>query len=151
MAANTYPDPRVSRYINEHTIPVQFNVKDDPGARDRYHSYWTPCTIYQDSDGVEYRRTFGSLGPDQLLAELALGRAFRYLNSSQFDEAVEAFEEALEYTEPVPLRHAENLYFLAVANYRATDEVDELLDGWEEVKAQHPGTEWDSRTRLILD
>ena len=150
MAANTYPDPRVSRFINLHTIPVQFNVKEDPGAWARYHCYWTPCIIYQDVDGAEYRRSVGPLNVDQLLAELALARGLRYVNSGRFDKGIETLEEAVRYTEAVPLRHAENLYWLAVARFESTGELQDLLSTWEELRSRYPNTEWDSKTRLLV-
>jgi len=151
MAANTYPDPRVSRLINEFAVPVQFNVKEDPGARARYHGYWTPCISYQDVDGAEYRRSFGPLNSEQLLAELSLARGLRFVHSGRFEEGIEALEVALTYTEAVPPRHAENLYWLAAARYESSGEVKDLLDGWEDVRRLHPDTEWDSKTRLLLE
>ena len=151
MAANTYPDPRVSRFINEFMVPVQFNVKEDPGAWARYHGYWTPCIILQDVDDVEYRRSVGPLDAEQFLAEFALGRGLRYVNSGHFDKGAAILEEALQYTQSVPLRHAENLYWLAVARFEAPGgDLQDLLDTWEQLRTQHPGTEWDSKTRLLI-
>ncbi len=53
MKEHTFPDPRVTRMINEFVVPVQFNVVEDPGAMRRFHSHWTPCAMLQDSDGSE--------------------------------------------------------------------------------------------------
>lgn len=150
MAANTYPDPRVARLVNEFAVPVQFNVAEDPGARARYHGYWTPCMSYQDADGAEYRKSFGSLNAEQFLAEFSLARGLRFVNSGRFEEGVDPLEQALTYTETVPLRHAENLYWLAVARFEASGRVEDLLGGWEQVQRLHPDTEWDSKTRLLI-
>lgn len=147
MGANTYPDPRVSRFINEHTIPVQFNVKEDVGAPFRYHAHWTPAVMWQDVEGNEYRRSYGSLNPDQFLAEFALARALRFYHGGQFDRSVELFEQALEHTEHDPVRHAENLYWIAAAKYESsTGTADDLMAGWKKLQDAHPDSDWAKRS-----
>ncbi|MHB9035330.1 MAG: hypothetical protein ACYC64_01595 [Armatimonadota bacterium] len=136
--------------INEYTIPVQFNVKQDPGAWLRYHSFWTPTIILHDVEDVEYRRSVGSLNAEQFLAELALGYGLRWFNSGQFERSVEELEKALKHTQAWPMRHAENLYYLAAARYEATEDVKLLMSTWQELQAKYPGTEWDLKTRQLL-
>lgn len=147
MGANTYPDPRVSRFINEHTVPVQLNVKEDVGAPFRFHAQWTPAIMYQDVDGNEFRRSFGSLNADQFLAEFSLARAHRHYHSGQFDKSVELFEQALEYTKFDPMRHAENLYWIGPAKYEgSTGTADDLMAGLAKLQETYPDSDWAKRS-----
>lgn len=149
MEAYTYPAPRVSRMINEHAVPVQFNVREDPGVLNRYHTHWTPTWVLRDVDDVEYRRSVGPLNEDQFLAELSLAYGIRWLNSGHFERSVEELEKAQEYTVLWPIRHAENLYYLAAARYEATEDGDLLMSTWKELQEKHPGTEWDLKSRQL--
>ena len=146
MGANTYPDPRVSRFINEHTIPVQFNVKEDVGAPFRYHAQWTPAIFYQDVDSNEFRRSFGPLNPDQFLAEFSLAHALRFYHSGQFDKSAELLEHALEYTKSDPLRHAENLYWIGPAKYEGSGTLDDLTIGFKKLQQAYPDSDWAKKT-----
>jgi len=150
MEANTFPDPRVSRFINEHMIPLQFNVKEDPGAWLRYHAFWTPAAMLQDADGAEYRRSTGSLNPEQFLAEFSLGHALRFFNSGRFERSITEFENALEYTRAWPSRHAENLYMLGAAKYEASEDWQGLLDIWKELRAKYPNSSWTCKSRQLI-
>jgi tetratricopeptide (TPR) repeat protein len=149
MEANTFPDPRVSRFINEHTVPVQFNVKDDPGAWARYHSFWTPTVILRDVDDAEYRRSVGPLNSDQFLAEFSLGYALRFFNSGQFEKSIQELESSLEYTHAWPSRHAENLYMLAAARYEASGKDEDLMSTWEELRSKYPDSSWACKSRQL--
>ena len=152
MAEKTYPDPRVTRFINEVAVPVQFNVKEDPGAHLRYHAFWTPCLMLQDVDGSEHRRSIGPLDPEQFLAEFALAHGLRFLNTGNFGRAVEVLEGALEHTSRISMRHAENLYFLAAAKFELSGNLQDLLGTWEMLRSEHPDTEWAVKThQLVLD
>ena len=117
MAMHTYPDPRVTRFINDFAVPVQFNAKEDPGAHLRYHAFWTPCLILQDVDGNEHRRSIGPLTAEQFLAEFSLAYGLRFLNTGNFGKAIELLQEALNHTPALPARHAENIYFVGVAKF----------------------------------
>lgn len=149
MGAYTYPDPRVSRYINQFTIPVQFNVKQDVGAKSRYHAEWTPAIIYQDVEGNEFRRSFGPLNPDQFLAELSLAHALRFYHSGQFEKSVELFEHALEHTKTDPMRHAENLYWIGPAKYESSDDVDQLMAGFRKLQETYPDSDWAKKSKQL--
>src|SRR4051794_40373982 len=63
MGAVTYPNPDVERFINEHFIPVQFNVVEQPEVMDQFNTPWTPTLIVQDAEGREHRRSQGYWDP----------------------------------------------------------------------------------------
>lgn len=149
MEAYTFPDPRVSRFINEHMIPVQFNVKEDVGAPQRYHAHWTPASMYQDVEGSEYRRSYGSLNPEQFLAEYWLAHGLRFYHSGQYDKSAEVFEQALAFTNTDPFRHAENLYWIGPAKYEGSGDEDDLLDGFKRLQETYPDSDWTKRSRQL--
>lgn len=149
MEANTFPDPRVSRFINQNFVAVQFNVKEDTTAPFRFHAQWTPASMYQDVDGFEYRRSYGSLDADQFLAEYWLAHGLRLYHSGQFDKAAEVFEQALEYTKPSPMRHAENLYWIGPAKYEGSGTEDDLLAGFKRLQETYPDSDWAKRSRNL--
>lgn len=149
MEAYTYPDPRVSRFINQHTVPVQFNVKEDVAAPMRHHARWTPAIMYQDVEGNEYRRSFGPLNADQFLAEFSLAHALRAYHSGHFDKSVELFEEALEFTKSDPLRHPENLYWIGPAKYEGSGSVEDLMAGFKVLQEAYPDSDWTKKSRQL--
>jgi len=149
---NTYPDPRVSRFINEHTVPCS-SMSKRYRRTGRYHAQWTPALFYQDVEGNEFRRRSGrSTGPipGRVLACLA----HRFFHSGQFDKSVEMFEQALDYTRFDPTLHAENLYWIGPAKYEGSGSVDDLMAGWKKLQQRYPDSEWRRRacsSNLIRD
>src|SRR3712207_8468941 len=72
MGAVTYPNPEVQRFIEQHFIPVQFNVVEQPEVMDQFNTPWTPTLIVQDAEGREHRRSQGNLDPARSLGEMSL-------------------------------------------------------------------------------
>ncbi|MGI6296113.1 MAG: hypothetical protein ACOX3G_08475 [Armatimonadota bacterium] len=149
MGAYTYTDPRVSRFINQHLVPVQFNVKEDTGAPVRYHTQWTPTSMYFDVEDREFRRSYGALNADQFLAEYSLAHALRYFHTGQFEKSVVLFKQALEYTKTDPERHAENLYWIGPALYEYTGNLDELISGFKTLQEAYPDSDWTKKSHQL--
>ncbi len=57
MEAETYPEDSVRGYIEEHFVPVRFNVLEQPEVAKRLDSGWTPTIIVEDAEGREHRRS----------------------------------------------------------------------------------------------
>ena len=146
MRGLTYADPRVIRFIGEFTIPVEFDVSEDPGAQLRFHSFWTPTVIYLDPDGHEHRRSYGCIDPPRFLAEFTLARGLRFLHTGHFRQSAAILEEAMELTAAEPAVHAENLYWLGVAHYRVTGNAHDLEASWRTLRHDHPDAAWTRRT-----
>jgi len=149
MEANTYPDPRVSRLINETVVPVQFNVSVDVGALNRYHVHWTPAFFYYDTDDNEFRRSFGPLNPDQFIGEFWLARGLRWFSSGHFDKSVEIFEQALEHTRNDPYRHPENLYWIGPAKFEGSGTLEDLLEGFKKLQETYPDNDWTLKSKQL--
>jgi uncharacterized protein YyaL (SSP411 family) len=54
MGAATYPNPEVESYIEQHFVPVQFDVLEQPEVERQFNSDWTPTLIVEDTEGREH-------------------------------------------------------------------------------------------------
>jgi len=149
MGAVTYPDPAVERLIQEHFIPVQFNVAEQPQAMEQFNTPWTPTLIVQDADGREHRRTQGYLDPQRFRAEMSLAWLQSAINRQDFAAAQQRTGEALEATEGDPTREPEATYWAAVASYKSSGDVQNLLQGWNRLLDTFPQSEWAKRVEFI--
>lgn len=149
MGAVTYPNPEVARYIDQHFIPVQFNVVEQPEVIDRFNSAWTPTLIVQDADGREYRRSLGYLDPARFLGEMALARLLQSVHRRDLPAANERGKEALERTKGDPAREPEALYFASVAAYKAANDADKLVEGWNSLMDRFPESDWAKKAEFI--
>jgi hypothetical protein len=149
MGAVTYPNPEVERFIAEHFIPVQFNVVEQPEVMDRFNTPWTPTLIVQDADGREHRRSQGYLDPMRFLAEMALAWLKDAIDRRDFNAARERSSEALERTHGDPERAPEAEYWAAVAAYKATNDPNNLIQGWNRLLDEYPQSDWAKRAEFI--
>lgn len=149
MGAVTYPNPDVQRYIEQHFIPVQFNVAEQPEVIDRFNSAWTPSLIVQDADGREYRRSLGYLDPHRFLGEMSLARLMESVHRRDFKAAHERATEALDRTKGDASREPEARYFAAVTAYKVGGDVEKLRDGWNRLLDQFPDSDWAKKAEFI--
>jgi hypothetical protein len=149
MSAVTYSNPEVGRYIEQHFIPVQFNVAEQPQVIEQLHSPWTPSTIIQDADGTEHRRAYGYLDPARFLGEAALARLNTAIERREFDAARDRSADALQRTHGDPAREPEALYWDSVVAYRASGDPKPLLEGWNNLLDRFPESEWAKRVEFL--
>lgn len=149
MGAVTYPNPEVERYLAQHFVLLQCNVVEQPWAIDRFNSAWTPTLIVQDAEGREYRRSFGYLDPARLLAEMSLARLLESIHRRNLQAVHGRATEALDFAKGDPIREPEALYWASVAAYKATKNVDKLLEGWSRLLDQFPESDWAEKAEFI--
>jgi hypothetical protein len=149
MGAVTYPDPRVARMIAEHFVPVQFDVVAEPEVMDRYNTPWTPTLIVEDADGKEHRRSQGYLDPHRFLEEMSLAWLKAAIDRRNFGEAQRRAPEALELTKGDTFREPEAIYWSAVADYKATNDPQNLMRGWNHLLDAFPTSEWAKKAEFI--
>lgn len=149
MDAGTYPKEEVAEYIDKHFVPVQINVKEDADAMERFHATWTPSLMVKDGRGREYRRSEGFLNPQELLAELSLGRLKAALGGEDYESAVNIAQDALTRSDFDPARHAEARYWAGVAEYKNTDDPAKLGDHWKKLLREAPGSVWARKASFI--
>src|SRR5947209_17205652 len=111
MGAVTYPNPEVERFINDHFIPTQFNVVEQPEVMDQFNTPWTPTLIIQDAEGREHRRSQGYLDPKRFLAEMSLALLKDAIDRRDFKTAQARSREALERTKGDAEREPEAQYW----------------------------------------
>jgi hypothetical protein len=149
MGAVTYPDAKVERFIEQHFIPVQFNVVEQPEAMEQFHTPWTPTLIVQDAAGVEHRRSQGYLDAKRFLAEMSLALVKDAIDRQDFAVAKQRGEEALRFTQGDPEREPEALYWASVAAYKASNDAQKLLGGWNRLLDEFSGSEWAHKVEFI--
>src|SRR5437588_12135466 len=98
MGAVTYPNPQVERFVEQHFVPVQFNVAEQPGVMEQFNSTWTPTLIVQDTDGKEHRRSHGYLDAQRFLGEMALAWLQAAIDRGDFAAARDRVPEVLDRT-----------------------------------------------------
>src|ERR1700674_4131523 len=98
MGAVTYPDKAVELYIHEHFVPVQYNVVEQPGAKDQFYADWTPTIMIHNVAGREARRCEGYHGPHEFIGELSLARVKAALYEHDYAAAPALAAEAIELT-----------------------------------------------------
>lgn len=149
MAAVTHADADVQRYISENFVPVQINVKDDPGAMECYNAVWTPTIIIECADGIEHRRMEGYLDPQAFVEELSLAVFRAALDKHDFSAAKTRIGEALQKASGDPVREPEAMYWAAVADYKLSQDANELVKGWTRLLDQYPDSDWAKRAAVI--
>ena len=149
MGAVTYPNPEVERFIEEHFIPVQFNVVEQPEVMDRFNTPWTPTLIVLDAEGREHRRSQGYLDPSRFLGEMSLAWLKDAIDRRDFQTAQQRSGEALRRTQGDPVREPEAIYWSSVASYKASNDAQNLMTGWNRLLDQFPGSEWARKVEFI--
>ena len=149
MGSETYPDGSVQNYVEEHFIPIRFNVLEQPEAEEIFNSGWTPTVIVEDAEGREHRRSQGYLDPKRFVGELALARLKDAIDHRDFGTACERSQSALKQTEGDAARRPETLYWSAVAAYRVSGDRDDLIEGWNRLLEEFPRSEWAERAGYI--
>jgi tetratricopeptide (TPR) repeat protein len=143
MDAVTYPDKKVTEFINENLIPLRVAFDAKPLSTD-FNVAWTPTLITLDADRKEHHRTVGFLAPEEVIPALLLG-----LGKSCFDR--EQFDQALKYLEKVVSAYpksdsaAEAMYLRGVARYKMTHEAKPLKEAYMELKDKYPSSQWTKR------
>ena len=149
MGAVTYPNPEVQRFVEQHFIPVQFNIGERPEAIEEFNSAWTPTLIVRDAEGREYRRSLGYLDPFRFLGEMSLARLMESVHRRDDKAAYERAKGALQRTKGDPAREPEALYFESVAAYKVAHDPAKLKEGWERLMDQFPDSDWAKKAEFI--
>lgn len=143
MGAVTYPQAEVARFVDLNFIPVQIEVSNT-ALMQKYAVSWTPTLLVLDADGKEHYRSVGFLGPEALIATLAVAKGRYYLDLEQYPEARAMFEEVITSAR-VPEVVPEAIFFNAVAQYKETHNPKPLRQAYETLTAQYPGSDWTKR------
>lgn len=149
MEAETYPEDSVRGYIEEHFVPVRFNVLEQPEVAKRLDSGWTPTIIVEDAEGREHRRSEGYLDPKRFVGEASLAWLKDAVDRQDPEAAAGRSGETLERTGGDPAREPEALYWSAVAAYRVSGDREDLTEGWNHLLDKFPQSEWAKKAGYI--
>lgn len=147
MDTVTYPDTRVSNFIQQDCVPVRVAVKDNPELVDQYLVGWTPNVVIVDERGRVHYRVEGYLPPEEFVGRLSLGVGKFLLLGGRVADAAARFE-GVAARHPGTAEAAEALYWLGVAHYKRSDDFGELRSIWDRLAREFPDSEWSTRTRI---
>jgi len=140
-----YPDPRVTRFVDQHYVPVRVHVRDQAEDFKRlgahYGAQWTPTILVLDAKGTERHRIEGFLPADDFIAQLALGIGHAAFAEGQFDAAERQFREIVE-RHPSSDAGAEALYWAGVSRYKGTGDAAALADTARDFSERFQETSW---------
>lgn len=150
MDAVSYPDSGVTRFINEHMIPLRVAFDAEPHAKD-FNVKWTPTLVTLDSSGGEHHRTVGFLAPEDLIASLLLGIGKVYFDADKFEDALVNLDKVTsDYSKSNSAPEA--IFFRGVSGYKSRQDPKKLKEAYERLEAEYPDSEWTKRAypyRLI--
>jgi hypothetical protein len=150
MDAVTYPDEKVSSFLNDSIIPLRV-AHDHPILAKQFSVKWTPTLVTLDPDGQEHHRTVGFLGPDELIPSLLLGMGKCFFETDRFDEALSLLEKLLA-TSPKSDSAPEAIFLRGVSLYKSTQNPKPLREAYDRLAVEYPLSEWAKRAapyRLI--
>lgn len=149
MGAATYPDERVTQFLNSTTVPTKIEVTQAGEAGKRFAPVWTPTYVFIDPEtGNACHRAVGYLTPTAFLTECHVGLGMVALAASRYAEAETWFRRAADI-DPKSDEAAQAQYWLGVAQYRADGKPDRLLGTWKGLLAAKPESTWARRASFI--
>ena len=150
MDAVTYPNEKVSDFINKNVVPLRVPSDHKPLST-IFNVQWTPALMVLDQNGKEHHRTVGFMGVDELIPSLLLGMGNTYFNNAQFQEALDCYDKVLnQYPENDSVQQA--IFQIGVSRYKSTNDPMSLKEAYEKLKNEYPASQWTKRAypyRLI--
>ena len=143
MDAVTYPDTKVSDFMQNNLIALRIPSDAKPHAAD-FKITWTPTLIMLDQEGREHHRTVGFLSPEELIPALLLGMAKTRFEQQQYAESLSVIHNLLDGY-PASGAAPEALFLKGVAGYKNTHDPKPLKEAYEQLTAQYPSSEWTKR------
>jgi hypothetical protein len=146
MNTGPYSDEKVQRFLEEQFVPIRSQCFwDKPtGPMQRYGVTWTPTFLVLDADGKEHHRFVGYVPPDDLFANLGLGKGKLLFDSGRLPDAIAQFRTVID-RHPDAGATPEAAFLLGAAGYRHTQDPKELRRAYETLKAKYPQSEWARR------
>jgi tetratricopeptide (TPR) repeat protein len=160
MESVTYPDPRVWTALTHVLVAARLNLEAEAHLGRALGIVWTPTFQLRTHDDRLVRATTGYLSPEAFLADLAVWRAQVAMLEGRAADAEAALREAALKTtyssiaiSPVSesAESPEVLYWLGVARYKASGQVEGLYESWSELIDRFPQSAWASRASVARE
>ena len=94
MDAVSYPDTKVTEFINGNIVPLRVHFDNQP-LSSTFNVQWTPTLVTLDRNGKEHHRTVGFLSPEELIPSLILGIGKTHFDLKEFKQSVESFDKII--------------------------------------------------------
>ncbi len=136
--------------MSDTVIPVQVPALDPASTPivERYHQVWTPTIMLLSPEGDASYEWNGYLPPQPYLAQLGLGLGKAALKEDRFEDAARHFDRvAAEHADTEDA--AEAMYWAAVARYKGSGQVDDLVGGWQKLRERYPDSPWRTRQSFM--
>jgi tetratricopeptide (TPR) repeat protein len=150
MDTVTYPNEKVSDFINKNVVPLRIPSDQKPHSGD-YNIQWTPALMIIDQNGKEHHRTVGFIGPEELIPSILFGVGKAHFNNDRFSEALACYGKIIEQY-PKSDSVEEAIFQTGVSRYKSTNNPMPLKEAYEKLKAEYPAGQWTKRAypyRLI--
>ncbi|NPA48365.1 MAG: tetratricopeptide repeat protein [Thermodesulfobacteria bacterium] len=143
MDAVTYPDEKVTRFLQEKFIPVRL-AHDHPELSRKFNVTWTPALFILDEEGTIHHSSVGFLSPEELIPFGLLGLAKVAFDQGRYDQALGYLDDILEH-HPESAAVPETIYLRAVCLFKKTNDASALKKAYEELSSRFPENEWTKR------
>ena len=143
MDAVTYPDKRVSSFIEKNFIPLWLEHDAKPFSSD-FNIRWTPTIIILGVHGREHHRTLGFLDPADFIANGLLGLGKFHFDNERFPEALVFFGDVIA-SYPKNDNVAEAIFLSGVSRYKQSGHRQFLKETYETLSSKYPDNEWTKR------
>ena len=149
MNTVTYSQDAVVDFLVENFIPVrsQCDFTHFTAMMKRYQVKWTPTFVILDPDGREHHRMVGFLPPEDLMAQLQLGKAKMTYDQDRLDRAASDFQVVIDRF-PKTAAAEEASFLQGVCHYKHTHQAGELRKAWERLSRDYPQSEWTRKARV---
>lgn len=137
---HTYPDKDVIRFISENFVPVQINQCQNLELFKQNKIIWTPTVTSCDARGAEQLRWIGYLPPDEFLPKTKFALAWLAMLNQDYEKAASVLKEIV-LSHKDSLTAPEALYWLGVANWKASRDFADLNSAWTSLMENYPNTE----------
>jgi thioredoxin-related protein len=148
MGTVTYPDLSTSTMVNEYFVPIQLDVSESASFVERFGVVWTPNINILTADEKMIYHVEGWLPPHDFLAMLTLAYGHYFLKNKKFKEAMFFFED-LRKKMPDSRFTAESLYYLGVARYLETHDLEKLKVEWIKLQRFYPDSRWATSSDIL--
>src|SRR5512147_1261662 len=140
MDAVSYPDTKVTEFVNGNIVPLRALFDAQPLSSD-FNVQWTPTLVTLHRNGKEHHRTVGFLPPEELIPSLILGMGKCDFELDRFDSAIAHFDSLLAGY-PKSAAAPEAIYLRGVCLYKSTHEAGYLKKAYERLATDYPNEEW---------
>lgn len=148
MDTVTYQNDSVHTILTENFVPVKLEAKEHPDTARKHKIAWTPTAVLLNNDGEEHYRIEGFTPPDEFAPLVYYGLAKTNIGLKNFDKARNLLKTIIE-KQPRSSIAPESLYWLGIAEYRATLDNKNLIPVWEQLLTKYPDSIWAKKASFI--